>query len=153
VAWCYGDLGISAALVLAAVSARRDDWMQAGLRLARRIAALAFEDTGILDTGICHGSAGVAHLFRRLARSSGDRVLADASRHWLRRTLAMRRRDGIAGFPANRQKADGGRTWTPEPGLLEGAAGVALVFLAALSERTPDWDRFLLISGPTRGAA
>jgi hypothetical protein len=152
-AWCYGDLGIAAAVVLAARSAGRDDWMRAGLRLAHRVASLPFGDTGVLDTGICHGSAGVAHVFHRLARNSGDPVLADGSRAWLRRTLSTRRREGIAGFPANRPAPGGGRTWAAVPGVLEGAAGVALVLLAAINEKSPDWDRFLLLSGLPKGMA
>ena len=39
------------------------------------------------------------------------------------------------------------------PGLLEGAAGVALVLLAAINEKSPDWDRFLLLSGLPKGMA
>jgi hypothetical protein len=39
---------------------------------------------------------------------------------------------------------DGGRT--EQPGMLEGAAGVALVLLASATSQPPTWDRMFLLS-------
>jgi hypothetical protein len=36
--------------------------------------------------------------------------------------------------------------WDADPGLLTGAAGIALALDAATSNREPEWDRFMLVS-------
>jgi hypothetical protein len=55
---------------------------------------------------------------------------------------------GIAGFAAW-----GHEGWRDEVGILEGAAGIALAFLAATQDVEPEWDRMLLVSMPKPGAA
>ena len=148
VAWCYGDPGVAAALSLAARAAGEPAWERAALTVARRAAARPFAESGIVDAGLCHGAAGVAHVLARLAGAYGDEALADAARELFARTLAMRRPgEGVAGFPAWTllEGAPGGR-WNAVPGLLDGAAGVGLALLAATSTVAPEWDRFLLVS-------
>jgi lantibiotic modifying enzyme len=148
VAWCYGDLGVAAALTLAAHAADEPAWERVGLAVARRAAAKPFAESGIVDAGLCHGAAGVAHVLGRIAHRSGDQALADAARALFARTLAMRLPgEGAAGFPARifPDDAPGGR-WQADPGLLCGAAGVGLALLAATSTIAPAWDRVLLIS-------
>lgn len=82
---------------------------------------------GAVDAGLCHGSAGLAHIFNRHWQATGERVFADAARRWFGRTLA--RIDHVSGG-----------------GFLSGRAGVALALLHAASAREPTWDRVLLLS-------
>ncbi|HRG96597.1 MAG TPA: lanthionine synthetase C family protein, partial [Polyangiaceae bacterium] len=77
VAWCYGDPGIAAALLIAARAAREPAWAQAAIRVARSAASRAEASTGVVDAGLCHGAAGVAHIFHRLSRATDDARLAD----------------------------------------------------------------------------
>jgi hypothetical protein len=99
-----------------------------------------------VDANLCHGAAGVAHIFHRLYRATADRRFADAARHWFGRTLAMRVPGrGFAGF-RDYDGSEGGRTrWVTDPGLL-GAGGVALTLVAAVTGAEPAWDRLLLLS-------
>ena len=143
VAWCYGDLGVSVALLAAATAAERSDWRDDALALAHGMADRSFETSQVNDTGLCHGAAGVAHLFNRLAQATGDTALAAAADRWFDRTLAMRRDDGIAGFP-RAAPSDGTVKWEPDADLLNGAAGVALALHAAISPIEPAWDQVLL---------
>ncbi|MEO7729513.1 MAG: lanthionine synthetase C family protein, partial [Kofleriaceae bacterium] len=143
VAWCYGDLGVSVALMAAASATHREDWRTAALELAHGMAARSFENAQVIDTGLCHGAAGVAHLFNRLAQATGDHALAGAADTWFGRTLAMRRSDPIAGFP-RAVPLDGAVSFEAAPDLLTGATGVALALHAAISPIEPAWDQLLL---------
>jgi lantibiotic modifying enzyme len=143
VAWCYGDLGVAVALMSAATATARDDWRAAALDLAHGMAARSFDASGVVDAGLCHGAAGVAHLFNRLSQATGDAELARRADAWFTRTLAMRRTDAIAGFPRG-LPVSGTMTWEPGADILTGASGVALALHAAISPIEPAWDQLLL---------
>jgi lantibiotic modifying enzyme len=143
VAWCYGDLGVAVAMLAAATAAGRADWRAEALGLAHGMAARPFETSHVVDAGLCHGAAGVAHLFNRLSQATGDAELARAADTWLARTIAMRRASPIAGFPRG-MPVDGIMTWDPGADLLTGACGVALALHAAISPIEPGWDQLLL---------
>lgn len=130
-AWCYGDPGVAMALLLAARDAGEPGWAEAATRLALHAAARPAGQTGVADAGLCHGTAGLAHLFNRMHQLTGEPDLARAAVFWIERTLAL-----CAGpDPA----------WNG-PGLLEGAAGIALALVAAYTAAEPVWDQMLLVS-------
>ena len=143
VAWCYGDLGVAVALMSAAAVTGRDDWRRDALELAHGMAARPFESSQVLDGGLCHGAAGVAHIFNRLAQATGDPGFARAADAWFAHTLAIRRPEGLAGFPRYLHN-DGVPTWEPSADLLNGAIGVALALHAAISPIEPAWDQLML---------
>lgn len=138
-AWCYGDLGAAAALLAAAQVDPR--WHDEARALARSCAQRPTH-AAVRDTAICHGAAGIAHVFHRMYQATGDSVLGDAARQWLAITLEMRTDHAHAGFPAFDGEA---RAWRADPTLLAGAAGVALVLHAMVSDVEPLWDRMLLL--------
>jgi lantibiotic biosynthesis protein len=146
-AWCYGDAGIAAALLTAGRAAGRADWEREALRIARQAASRPPDAGLVLDAGLCHGAAGLGHLFNRLSQATGDEALTAAAHAWLGRALALRHPDGrgVGGFLAW-AAARGG--WWDDPGLLTGAAGVGLALLAAVSPVEPAWDRILLTAVP-----
>lgn len=143
IAWCYGDLGVAVALMSAAAATGRDDWRRDALELAHGMAARPFELSQVIDAGLCHGAAGVAHLFNRLAQATGDPAFAKTADTWFGHVLAIRRPDGLAGFPRAVYN-DGNPTWEPSADLLNGATGVALALHAAISPIEPAWDQLLL---------
>lgn len=143
VAWCYGDLGAAIGLLSAAIVTGRDDWRAEALDLAHGMAARAEGASGVLDAGLCHGAAGIGHLFNRMWQATGDEPLREAADVWFARTIAMRRTDAIAGWP--RAVPTGGQIgWEPAPDLLTGAPGIALALHAAISAIEPAWDQVLL---------
>jgi lantibiotic modifying enzyme len=143
-AWCYGDPGIAAALLCAAQAVGNDAWAAEALSIALRAAIRPPDQAGVRDAGLCHGAAGLAHVFNRMHQATGDLGLRDAARFWFTRTLEMRQPGaGIGGYLASIN--DG---WIEDPGLLSGAAGIALALLAAVSPIEPAWDRMLLLSFP-----
>lgn len=153
VAWCYGDLGLSAALLMASRDAGRTDWEAEALRIARDAAARPRVSRGIRDSGLCHGTAGNALIFLRLYHATGETCFLDSALDHLDWTLEFRDPGKpYGGFPKycfDDHKPSMGFF----PGLLEGNAGVALVLLAALTNQAPDWDRHFLISLDPRSRA
>lgn len=152
-AWCYGDPGIAASLMTAGTVTGRPSWCAAAEDIAVAAASRDPAQAGVRDAGICHGSAGVAHLFHRLYRACGRAELADAARFWFQRTLEMRRADrGVGGFSAwsipRGQGSTGELGWVDDPGMLTGAAGVGLCLLGAVSGLEPSWDACLMASAP-----
>ena len=144
--WCYGDAGVAAALIAAARAVGRAGWEQEARRVALHAACCPPEGSRVVDAGICHGAAGLGHIFNRLWQATGEPALAQAAREWFHRALAMQGAHGSAGFAAWLPIAPGGEfRWVDEPGFLSGAAGVGLSLLAALGGATPSWDGVLLL--------
>lgn len=142
VAWCYGDLGIAVSLAAAARATGEAAWGERARSLAAACIDLPYPATHVVDAGLCHGAAGAAHLYHRLYRATGDERFAAATRTWLDRTLALRNREPLAGFPA--RATDGSGAWTSDATLLTGAPGVALVLHELLADADPAWSRLLL---------
>src|SRR5262249_36346357 len=126
-AWCYGDPGVAIALLSAAGSVAEPAWEHEAIAIGRRAAQRLPEKSGVRDTGLCHGAAGLGHLFNRLFQATGEPQFGDAAQYWFKQTLAMRRPGhGIAGYQAWGPGEGGDLTWVTEPGLLTGATGIAL---------------------------
>ena len=101
------------------------------------------------DAGLCHGAGGVAHLFNRMSQATGEERLAAAARSWYAAALAFRQPGlGVGGFRSWAADPSGALGWRNDPGFLEGAAGVGLALLAAVSPVDPAWDRLLLAATP-----
>jgi hypothetical protein len=150
-AWCYGDPGIAAALLLAARGVGDAGWEQTAVALACRAAERPASDTGVVDANFCHGAAGLAHLYNRMYQATGEPALGRAALYWLERTLGFYRRARDAGGTWVQGNWDPGQrerwTWNGIE-LVEGAAGVALVLLAGATSVEPTWDRMFLVSAP-----
>lgn len=146
-AWCYGDLGIAAVLLSAARSFGRPDWEEEALALARLAATRSPEVMKSNEAGLCHGTAGNAHLFNRLAQATGDPILKETALAWIRRCLDRERRgEGPAGLRSwVRTKPEG---LPGELGFLNGLAGIGLALLAAATDVEPAWDRVMLVAVP-----
>lgn len=147
-AWCYGDPGIAAALLATARAVGEPAWEREAIDIGLDSAARPESLSLVRDAGLCHGAAGLGHLFNRLYQATGEEPIGEAARFWLERTLGFQERgEGVAGFRAwevnPETKVPG---WRSEAGFLEGATGVGLALLGAISEVEPAWDRVLLLS-------
>lgn len=150
-AWCYGDAGVEAAMLAAGDALGDGELRDHALRLARSSAARDTARCGVVDAGICHGSAGLVQIYLRLHAGSGDATFADAARTWVAHTLDTYRKPELpyGGFYAHvpEQGKDGVFRDDPDFGFLTGATGVALALLAATTDVEPAWDRCLAVSG------
>lgn len=142
-AWCAGDAGLAVAQLAAGRT-------ETALRSARAAAARYPDDASAkgFDPALCHGTAGLSHLFHRLHQATGEPGFRDAAERWLRRTRAQRRPgEGFGGYLSRGRLADRTVGWIADPGFLGGAVGIGLGLLAAASPVEPAWDRLLLLSG------
>jgi len=147
-AWCYGDPGVVAALFSASRASGNTSWTRATLRLARTAARRKGPESGVVDAGLCHGSAGLAQLFNRLWQATRQPVFRTAALHWVGETLAYRRPgQGIGGFMAIESAPSAPQVRVSDAGLLTGSAGIGLALLAAATAVEPAWDRVLLMDG------
>jgi hypothetical protein len=147
-AWCYGDAGVAAALLVAGRCTGNRDLCTFARELARRTLHRAAAQCGVVDAGLCHGGAGLALIYARLFHYTGDDDLAAAAVDWTQDALRRRRPgQGIAGFVTywgeHAGTADGYRL---DVGFIDGAPGTALALLALASAQEPRWDRCLLLS-------
>jgi lantibiotic modifying enzyme len=150
-AWCYGDPGIAAALLTAARGANVPDWEQAAVALAYRATERPESETGVVNACFCHGAAGLAHLYNRMYQATEEEKLRRAAVYWLERTLDFYRlaRDKGSAWVQGSWDPEQPTPWTwTGVELVEGAAGVALVLLAATTSVEPLWDRMFLVSAP-----
>jgi lantibiotic modifying enzyme len=140
-AWCYGDPGVAAALIVAARCTGEMEWARAAKRIAIAAAARDERACGVDDAGLCHGAAGLGHVYHRLYRATGDERLAEVARQWLMRAVAMGESGARFVWEAreNRERVS-------HPGFLSGGGGIALALLAATGDADAAWDRALGIS-------
>lgn len=144
-AWCYGDLGISVAIWHASQALNNKEWEKEAVNILLHTAKRRdLKENGVVDAGLCHGAAGIAHIFNRMYGYTGIEELKETSDYWFDQTLKMARfEDGLAGFKAWQGEDKG---WLNEAGLLEGIAGIGLALISAVSDIEPAWDECLLLS-------
>jgi hypothetical protein len=152
-AWCHGDLGLAAALLAIARRLGNEAWERAAVRIALAAAGRELDPAHRGELGLCHGAAGLAHLFNRLYQATGEPLLAAAASGWFARILADLGERRTAGTPAwhAEQRKHPKLRW--QRGFLNGDAGIGLAMLAAVSPDEPRWDHVLLVSLPGPGGA
>lgn len=127
--WCYGTPGIARALQLAAIALREPHRQREAANALTCCVTDPVQLARLTDTNLCHGWAGLLATVQRAA--------ADAAMPSLSRTvpyLAERFMTQLEGLQP--------RT---EPGLIDGAAGTALVLHELATTIHPGWAACLLI--------
>lgn len=145
-AWCYGDLGLGYALWQASKMIQNTEWERLAFDvLVHTTIRKDVVKERVNDAGICHGAAGIAHIYNRLYQHTGISHFKDAAIYWLEDALNKAVfTDGLAGYKSWHPPQYGG--WKTSIGLLEGISGIGLVLLAAVSDIEPKWDECLLLS-------
>ncbi len=145
-AWCYGDLGIAMAIWQAGQILNNTAWTEKAMEvLLYSTTRKDLKGNFVLDAGLCHGTAGIGHIFYRMYRNTKLPEFKAAADYWFNETLKMAyHEDGLAGFKAWRTKEYGG--WQNEISVLEGIAGVGLALMSYYYEIEPSWDECLLLS-------
>lgn len=141
IGWCRGEIGIAIALLGAARSLGLDSLEDQAVAVA--LAPFARSDgRWPVDACLCHGAAGLAHLYNRMYQATGDARLGEHAHAWLRKTMAMRvAGTGIAGFAMRRTGRQS--AWVADTSMLVGTSGVGLALLAGVISTPPAWDRVL----------
>ena len=142
-AWCYGDLGIGIALWQAGKAIDKPEWKEKGLEIILKSTQRRnYNDSMVIDAGICHGTAGIAMLFRRMYLETGRNEFKEATSYWIQQTLNFSNfEDGLVGYKTLLR--DG---WICDYSLLTGIAGVGLVLFSYLENDLQNWDELFLLS-------
>ncbi|HMH92653.1 MAG TPA: lanthionine synthetase C family protein [Streptosporangiaceae bacterium] len=147
-AWCYGTPGVARSLWLAGRAVAERKWQELAARAIRAVASRPLTAWGLSGPGFCHGEAGLLQVLRRFAADLGDPAIAAAASRLTTRLVS--RFDPAAPFGVRVTDPDG--VLTDQPGLLDGAVGIALALQvlpearpASLPAATP-WDRAFLLA-------
>lgn len=128
-AWCYGDLGVATALLEAGdtlnESSIRDVAIQVLLYSARRRDIKA---NYVNDFCVCHGSVGIAQVFRSHGIALEHEELLDAADYWEKDTLSRVVKDGQGRNTLLYYDPENGG-YRESGGILDGAAGAGLYLL------------------------
>jgi lantibiotic biosynthesis protein len=142
-AWCYGDLCVSNALIHCGKALGRDDWERKGIEVALKTTCRTLANSGCLDASFCHGTVGLMHQYHRLYRATGNETFKQSCENWLEISLReyYKPGEGIGGYTSwTYNEAERRFSAVPSIGLLEGSAGIALVYLSWLCGIEPAWD-------------
>ena len=144
--WCYGDLGVAYTLWRAAITLTNTEWENSAIQiLIHNSQRRDLQINAVRDAGLCHGSAGIAHIFWTLYLKTRKQEFWETAEYWLDITMKMAKyEDGLAGYKAYRTEEYGG----PEKSevLLDGIAGIGLALLSYLSCNEIAWDECLMLS-------
>jgi len=146
--WCYGDLGIATSLYQAGTAMGEKSWIEKALEVLQYAALNRrdLEDNSVKDAGLCHGAAGVGHIFYRMWWNSKLPEFKEAADFWFAETLKMAyHKDGLAGFKTL-EMPDGKPNWMNKYCLLTGIVGIGLALLTYHNKMEPAWDECLLLS-------
>lgn len=136
--WCYGAAGFGRALYLCAAALRSRALAIQAVELLT--AAMADLQLTLASPTICHGYAGLLLSVAVTARDSRDPDLNFAAEELTWQLLEKSDRTHLLMF----RDVENGGAEVDNPGLLSGAAGIALSLLTVATGRT-DWLRLLLL--------
>jgi lantibiotic biosynthesis protein len=149
--WCYGDLCVVFAKLAIARALKlpklQDEILEESLQITQRL----IDDSGVIrggeplliDRGFCHGTAGLALLFRQLGNELGHPALLKASDYWLNLTLDNNKQPQWWLFPRQDNKT-GEIIWAESNDALDGITGVGLS-LCSLYNGEYNWTAVLAI--------
>jgi hypothetical protein len=142
-AWCYGAPGLARALWLAGAALGDDGLSALAVEAMERVYDRPVAARQIESPTFCHGVAGLLQVTLRFRHDTGLALFADAAAELVDELLDAFEPDGsLLGFRC----IEPGGTRIDQPGLLDGAPGVALVLLAAAMPVEPTWDRLFLLA-------
>ena len=151
IAYCYGDLGVSCGLLLLnklTGNKEAEAWSRsAGLNIAHR--ALEKDPNSFQDIGLCHGTAGNAHMFLKLYRKFRYKSMYEAAMKQFEDLVALQREEGgIKGFFSVDYNHNTERySDVVDFSLINGTTGVGLSILSYLNyDRRNNWDSVLALS-------
>jgi lantibiotic modifying enzyme len=142
--WCYGDLGIAYVLYQAGAIFSDNQLKTFSLDvLLHSTKRRTIEETSICDGGICHGSAGVAHMYNKIWHYTNETIFKDACDFWIQKTIdfSIHKPDSASykKYISNENKYENSYS------LLQGSAGIGLVLISYLTGDF-SWDYCFMLN-------
>lgn len=145
IGWCYGDMGRGFAFYQAAKATKNSELKNHSVQVMLNTTKYRdLETEDIKDPGLCHGTAGIAHMYNRMFHETDIVDFKEASEYWLNQTLTMPKfingmEDFDKWFPEQESKKQ-------EFGILVGITGIGLALMSIDHPSYFGWDRSLLLS-------
>lgn len=144
--WCYGNAGIARALWLSGHALRQPELLGLAVQALRQALERQRAEGPLDSPTFCHGLAGLAQATLRIAADSGNEELSRHARDVCLELVERFDPEATLGYRDVTEASGGPRFEIDNPTVLTGAAGTALVLLAAATDRDPGWDRAMLLS-------
>jgi hypothetical protein len=141
-AWCYGSPGVARALWLAGEALDDETYRATAVAALDAVLDRPRAPRQIPSPTFCHGVAGLAQIALRFAHDTELPHIAEGARGLVDQLIDAYRPDSALGYVS----LESDDREVDNPGLLDGAPGVALVLLAASTNVEPAWDRSFLLS-------
>ena len=147
--WCYGDLGIATTLWQAGRTLGNEFWKDKAIAMMKHsIGRKDLESNNVNDCALCHGSAGIAMMFRYMYDQTKDDTFKGASAYWIKMTIDMAVvPDGLAGYKRHIDRREDLNLEVDENYFLEGVTGIGLMLLSSIDNKIScKWMELLLLS-------
>ncbi|MGY0041090.1 lanthionine synthetase LanC family protein [Pedobacter sp. NJ-S-72] len=145
VGWCYGDLSIGFILYQAGMAFNDLELKEFATEiLIHTSKRRTEEETLVRDAGICHGSAGIAHIYNKMWHYTQNSIFKETCDFWIQKTLDFSiHQDAFAGYKAYAPTESGKHM--NSFGLLNGVSGIGLVLISYLTGDF-SWDYCLMLN-------
>ena len=140
--WCYGSPGVSRSLYLAGVALQKAEFRDLAVGAIEAVLRRPPRARLISSPTFCHGICGLLQIVMRFGNDTDSTTINGGAEILAKQLLDLYEPDSLLGF----RSIELGGNCVDQPGLLDGAAGVALVLIAAACDREPGWDRVFLLS-------
>lgn len=150
--WCYGDMSVGYALYMVSLMHLpnfeniKSEAERILIETTRRTNLL---DIGIVDSGVCHGTSSIAHMYHRLYSLTDMLEFRKAAQYWYGETLKMARPENeYAGYklPYYLEDSESDIRELHNLSFLTGISGIGLSLISAIYPIEPAWDKSLLLS-------
>jgi lantibiotic biosynthesis protein len=142
--WCYGDFGVSLALLFASKATGNLFWQEEAIEIAEKVALRTNQNDTIIDAHLCHGTSGIAVMFDILFSQTQNIIFKNATDFWLEETIKKYRPSESQVLFNSYKGTDFG--WIETNGFLEGNAGIGLALLGLTNKNSYSWSTLLLLS-------
>lgn len=142
--WCYGDLSNALILFQAGKVIEDDATIQFANEILQKSCKRTLQSsTKIRDAGLCHGTAGLQHMYQIAYNYTQTEDLLNTSQHWLQETFEqcnpfINERTYKKFNPIEKK-------YEIDNGFLEGAAGIGLSLITLLTGDS-SWNELLLLN-------
>lgn len=143
--WCNGDLGIGISLLIVGINIKDQKLIQEAKDVLLATTGRRLEEqTSVIDDGLCHGSAGIALMYKLAYQITEKDEFLEAYSFWMERLMIEARKSAISEGYRSFLGADKG--WGIDHGFLNGLSGIGLTLIDFISEKEPNWKSILLLS-------
>jgi hypothetical protein len=140
--WCYGSPGVARALYLAGRCLDQPGYCDLAVEAVEAVLRRPVPARGIDSPTFCHGVAGLLQVMLRFAHETRSAAIRAGAGDLIDQIVSLHEPESLLGF----RSIEYAGARVDQPGLLDGAPGVALVLLAAACAVEPAWDRIFLLS-------